>query len=238
MIDLAMGSGSSLMPWADDRATVEESYSSVARERPAEADRAAVSIECEIARREDGERQMGIELLVRVGAGDEGALATFYQQFAPVLYGMALKMMRDEKESEDVLQEAFICIWRKAANFNAQLGSAFSWAAMILRNKAIDRLRTRNRVEKLMERAIEETSTDTDCDARSAEEPIFREQRTIVRSALGQLPEEQRQAVDLAFFSGLTHEEIAVRLDTPLGTIKARIRRGLLAMRTLVMEAR
>jgi RNA polymerase sigma-70 factor (ECF subfamily) len=108
---------------------------------------------------------------------------------------------------------------------------------MILRHKAIDRLRSRQRVEKIAARAAEEFAHEFDADESSAVEPIFREQREIVRAALKHLNDEQRQALELAFFSGLTHEEIATQLATPLGTIKTRIRRALIQMRDLVKEA-
>jgi RNA polymerase sigma-70 factor, ECF subfamily len=187
---------------------------------------------------DDPERQVAVDLLARMGVGDELALADFYDRFSPVLYGMALKMMKDESASEDVLQEAFICIWRKAANYNSQLSSPFTWAVMILRNKAIDRLRSRQRVEKIAARAVEAFAHAPDTDELSAEQPFFREQRAIVRSALSQLSEEQRLVIELAFFSGLTHEEIAQQLLMPLGTVKTRIRRTLIQLRDLVEGAR
>jgi RNA polymerase sigma-70 factor (ECF subfamily) len=105
---------------------------------------------------------------------------------------------------------------------------------MIVRNKAIDRLRVRQRSERLRERAEESLVQQTD--ESSAEEPALRERSAIVRSALQQIPQEQREALELAFFGGLTHEEIAERLTTPLGTIKARIRRGLLRLRDFLHE--
>ena len=184
------------------------------------------------------ERQRAVGLIERMAAGDEAALAAFYQDFAPTLYGLALKMMKDEKEAEDVLQEGFIYIWRKAAAYNPQLNSPFGWAVMIVRNKAIDRIRSRRRVERIVERVTAEFSHFADADERSVDEPVFSEQRTIVRAGLAHIPEEQRQAIELAFFSGLTHEEIAAHLATPLGTIKARIRRGLIRMRDLVKGTR
>ena len=184
------------------------------------------------------ERQRAVGLIERMAAGDEAALAAFYQDFAPTLYGLALKMMKDEKEAEDVLQEGFIYIWRKAAAYNPQLNSPFGWAVMIVRNKAIDRIRSRRRVERIVERVTVEFSHFADADERSADEPVFSEQRAIVRAGLAHIPEEQRQAIELAFFSGLTHEEIAAHLATPLGTIKARIRRGLIRMRDLVKGTR
>jgi RNA polymerase sigma-70 factor (ECF subfamily) len=184
------------------------------------------------------ERQQAVEMIERMVLGDETALAAFYQQFAPVLYGLALKMMKHEKDAEDVLQEGFVYIWRKAASYNPQLNSPFSWAVMIVRNKAIDRIRSRQSVARIVERATVEFSHSAKADERSADEPMFSEQRAIVRSALAQIPQEQRQAIELAFFGGLTHEEIAAQLATPLGTIKARIRRGMIRMRELVMEDR
>ena len=186
----------------------------------------------------DTERQRAVELIERMAAGDEAALADFYQRFAPTLYGLAMKMLDDEKEAEDVLQEGFIYLWRKAAAYNPQLGSPFSWAVMIVRHKAIDRIRSRRRAERIVDRAMVEFSHFAETDERSADEPVFGEQRAIVRAALAQMPVEQRQALELAFFSGLTHEEIAAHLATPLGTIKARIRRGLIRMRDFVREAR
>ncbi|MDR3456559.1 MAG: sigma-70 family RNA polymerase sigma factor [Verrucomicrobiae bacterium] len=186
----------------------------------------------------DPERKLVEALISRMAAGDQGALADFYDRFSPTLFGLALRILKDEVESEDVLQDAFLYIWNKASTYNPELSSPFSWSVMIVRNKAIDRLRSRQRVEKIIERATAEFSHAADFDAQSAEEPFFREQRGIVRSALTRLPEEQRQALNLAFFGGLTHEEIAKQLNTPAGTIKSRIRRGLIDLRDLVAEAR
>jgi RNA polymerase sigma-70 factor (ECF subfamily) len=143
-------------------------------------------------------------------------------------------MMNDAKEAEDVLQEGFTYIWRRAGSFDPSRSTAFAWAVMIVRNKAIDRLRVRQRGERLRERA--EQSFVLERDETSAQEPTLRERSAIVRSALQQIPQEQREALELAFFGGLTHEEIADRLTTPLGTIKARIRRGLLKLRDYLHE--
>jgi RNA polymerase sigma-70 factor (ECF subfamily) len=184
------------------------------------------------------ERQQAVEMIERMAGGDEAALAAFYERFAPLLYGLALKMMKDEKDAEDVVQEGFVYIWRKAAAYNPQMISPFSWAVMVVRNKAIDRIRSRLRVARIVERATAEFSHSAEADERSANEPLFSEQRALVRTALAQIPEEQRQAIELAFFSGLTHEEIAAHLTTPLGTIKARIRRGMIHMRELLVEER
>jgi RNA polymerase sigma-70 factor (ECF subfamily) len=226
---------------ADAKRTHVDAAQTLVGEDFSERDAAAISAKKGPVRKftalDDPERKEIEALIKRMSVGDQGALSAFYDRFSATLFGLALRMLKDEMESEDVLQDAFLYIWNKAATYNPELSSPFSWAVMIVRNKAIDRLRSRHRVEKIVERATEEFSHTLDFDARSAEEPFFREQRGIVRSALAKLPTEQRQALNLAFFGGLTHEEIAAHLNTPAGTIKSRIRRGLLELRGLVAEA-
>ena len=177
------------------------------------------------------EDQYNAELLRRIALGDEAALATLYDRFSPVLYGLALRIMNDVTEAEDVVQEAFIYIWCRAGSFDSTRSSAIAWAVMIVRNKAIDKLRVRLRGERLRERVDSFPESFPNRDDQSAQEPLFRERRTEVLAALSAVPPEQRQALELAFLSGLTHEQIAAQLGTPLGTIKARIRRGLLRLR-------
>jgi RNA polymerase sigma-70 factor, ECF subfamily len=186
----------------------------------------------------DSVNKQTMGLMERIATGDEAALAELYRQLAPTLMGLALKMIGDQKEAEDVLQEGFIYIWRKAADYNPLLGRPTSWAARIMRSKAIDRLRVRRRNERLVERATIEFTHSPDTEETSAEDLIFGEKRAVVQAALGQIPPEQRQALELAFFGGLTQKEIAIRLAVPLGTIKARIRRGLIRLRDYIMESR
>jgi RNA polymerase sigma-70 factor, ECF subfamily len=169
------------------------------------------------------------ELLSRIAQGDEAAFARFYDQFAHGLYSLVYKILNDEKETEDVLQEGFAQIWKKASTYDGNRSSAFTWAVMIMRNKAIDHIRSRQRQNRLVEEAALEFSHDDD--AREDDGVAQNENRTIVRSALNKIPADQRQAIDLAFFSGLTQMQIAEKLGEPLGTVKARIRRGLLKLR-------
>ena len=183
---------------------------------------------------DDPESKFEANLISRIADGDESAFATLYQRLSSSLYGMAYRMTNDAKEAEDVLQEGFTYIWRRARSFDPSRSTPFAWAVMIVRNKAIDRLRVRQRSERLRERA--EQSLVQERDESSAEEPALRERSAIVRSALQQIPQEQREALELAFFGGLTHEQIADRLTIPLGTIKARIRRGLLKLRDVLQE--
>jgi RNA polymerase sigma-70 factor (ECF subfamily) len=184
----------------------------------------------------DAERQLDAELLRQVAAGDEAAYARLYDRFSPGLYSLVFKMVRDEKEAEDILQEGFTHIWRRATTYDPARSSAFTWAVMVFRNKAIDRLRVRQRRERTVVKAAGDTTRFPESDVRSAETPALHEQQRLVRSALEQIPSDQKQAVELAFFGGLTHEQIAARLATPLGTIKARIRRGLLRLRDCLKE--
>ena len=177
------------------------------------------------------EEQYNVELIRRVANGDEAAFASLYDRLSPVLYGTALRIMNDAGEAEDVLQDGFLYIWRQANAFDPSRGSFFAWVVMIVRNKAIDKLRVRQRGERLYERVTSFPELFSDRDEQSALEPVLRERQSEVRSALSEVSPEQRQALELSYFSGLTHEQIAARLGAPLGTVKARIRRGLLRLR-------
>ncbi len=173
-----------------------------------------------------------IRWLRATAAGDEGAFRQLYRRFAPTLYGMVYRITRDEVEAQDVLQEGFLYIWRRAGEFDERLSSPFAWCVMILRHKAIDRLRSRQRFHRLRERAGEETlATGEELDTRSAEAPALHDQREQVRAALGTVPEDHRRLLEMAFFEGLTHEQIAQKTAVPLGTVKTQIRRSLLRLR-------
>lgn len=186
----------------------------------------------------DAERQLDADLLTRIAAGDESAFGRLYDRFAPGLYSLVLRMVRDEKEAEDVLQEGFAHVWRRASTYDPARSSAFTWAVMVFRNKAIDRMRVRQRRDRAVDRASENPLLFPAQDDRSAEVPALHERQAQVRAALAEIPEEQKLAVELAFFGGFTHEQIAEKLGTPLGTIKARIRRGLLRLRESLEETK
>lgn len=178
------------------------------------------------------------ELMQRLVGGDEGAFASFYRRFSPGLFSMIYHILQDQKESEDVLQEAFVQMWKKAASYDALRSGLFTWAVMISRNKAIDRLRSRQRRSRTFEAAAEELKAVPPESGEQADEVLDQtEERGRVRAALSKLPGAQREAIDLAFFSGLTQTEISSKLGAPLGTVKARIRRGLLALRDVLGDA-
>ena len=185
---------------------------------------------------DEAEDQFNVDLLRRIAQGDEAAFAVFYDRFSPTLYGVAFRMTNDTGNAEDVLQEGMSYIWQKAALFDSSRSSVFGWAVMIVRNKAIDKLRARRRGERIRERLTKSLDRHAIQDDTSAREPLYRERRDRVRSALSEISSDQRQALELSFFSDLTHEEIAAKLGAPLGTVKARIRRGLLRLRQVIQR--
>jgi RNA polymerase sigma-70 factor (ECF subfamily) len=170
------------------------------------------------------------ELLRRIAAGDRPAFAEFYDRHATLMFSVACKILHDAGEAEDVLQEAFLQVWEKAGNFDPQLGKAASWAVILARNKSIDRIRASQRRARLAEAAgVEHAATGAEDTVNQAIHG--REKAKLIQSAIGALPADQRRAIELAFFSGLTQNEISEELHEPLGTVKARIRRGLLKLR-------
>ena len=171
------------------------------------------------------------QLLRRIAARDRQALAEFYDQTAGTLFSTAIRILGDAHEAEEVIQDAFVQIWGKAATFDAALGKPFYWALSITRNRAIDRLRARQRRVRLADELHEAAVTESPPFAPLIQRVHSQEDLAAVRSAVNGLPGEQRQAIDMAFFGGMTHAEIAEALQEPLGTIKARIRRGMLKLR-------
>jgi RNA polymerase sigma-70 factor (ECF subfamily) len=152
-------------------------------------------------------------------AGNSLAFGAAYDEYAPVLYGLLLRIVRDPGDAQEILQETFLAGWKDARKFDASRGSELAWLISMARSRAIDRLRARQRRadrEEDAAREISRVSSDVD-------DPVtFREIRTAVRSALQELPEAQRSALELAYFGGLSQSEIASRLNEPLGTIKTR----------------
>lgn len=180
----------------------------------------------------DRQREDG-ELIRRMAAGDKAACAALYDRFSRPLYSVALRILNDQAEAEDIVQDVFLALWEKAGSFVSTRGSAFGWAITLTRNRAIDRLRTRRRRANLLSESFagDLPGAGTSAESDSADELVLKEKSGAVRAALATLPAEQVRALELAFFSGLTQQEIAARLSEPLGTVKARIRRGLLKLR-------
>jgi RNA polymerase sigma-70 factor (ECF subfamily) len=176
------------------------------------------------------------ETLARVVGGDQRAFTELYDRLSGPLYSLAVRMLGDAIEAQDALQDAFLQIWRRAATYDAEQSSVFSWAVLLTRSKVIDRLRARGRRLRVVSSSIDDDEAQArGADASTAESAADTADRNDeagrVRSVLSKLPAEEREAIELAFFSDLSHHEIAAQLGQPLGTIKARIRRGLLKLR-------
>jgi RNA polymerase sigma-70 factor, ECF subfamily len=178
------------------------------------------------------QNQDAIALIERIRGGERAAFIGFYDRYSPLLFSVAAKVLGDRKEAEDVLQEIMLVIWNKAGDYDPQLGTLSSWAVALIRNKALDRLRARTRRLRLIEEAAILAEDSDVTSYPSANEIVHgRERAELLRDAMKDLPADQRMAIELAFFTGLSQTDIAARLQQPLGTIKARIRRGMLRLR-------
>jgi RNA polymerase sigma-70 factor, ECF subfamily len=167
-----------------------------------------------------------------VARSDQEALAELYDRFGRVAYGLALRMLRDEKLAEDAVQEGFLTAWRNADRFMPERAKASTWLLTFVHRRAVDLVRReeRRRTEPLPERS-EPAATD------SAEDDAWlRFERERVQTALQQLPDQQREALELAYYGGFTQAELAERLGQPVGTIKSRMFAGLARLRELLAE--
>jgi RNA polymerase sigma-70 factor (ECF subfamily) len=184
---------------------------------------------------DESQQTIDRETLARVVSRDQLAFSELYDRLSGPLYSLALRMLGDATEAQDALQDAFVQIWRRAATYDAEQSSVFSWAVLLTRSKVIDRLRSRGRRLRVVVSSDDndpQVPTGDASTAESAADTADRNEEAVrVRSVLNQLPAEQREAIELAFFGDLSHHEIAAQLEQPLGTIKARIRRGLLKLR-------
>jgi len=163
------------------------------------------------------------ELMRGVVRRERAAFAALYDRTAPQLFGIALRILRQREEAEDVLQEAFVAVWDRAASFDPERGSVMTWLVTVLRHRAIDRRRRRAHLEDRLgseEDLLALTAAATDETDRGAS-------LAALQKCLGELEQQPRQAVLLAYAYGYTHEELAKRLTTPIGTVKSWVRRSL-----------
>ena len=176
------------------------------------------------------------EMIARIGRRDQSAFSALYDRLSGPLYSLAMKMLGDPAEAQDALQDVFLQIWSRAGTYDPEKSSVFSWAVLLTRSRAIDRLRARDRrLRVVVESTTDENkiaeATNASTVESAADTANKKDEAAHVRSLLNNLPEDQRQAIELAFFGHRTHHEIAAQLGQPLGTVKARIRRGLLKLR-------
>jgi RNA polymerase sigma-70 factor (ECF subfamily) len=163
-------------------------------------------------------------MVTALKAGDQSAVAQLYDRYSAVVYAVALRVLGDTGAAEDVLQEVFLQLWRNPGAFDAARGSLAPWLAVIARNRAIDFLRKR-KPETDLEDVIISVAPDL---ARDADRARAAEK---VRGVIGAMPPPQRSALEMAYFEGMSHSEIASKTGEPLGTIKTRIRAGLITLR-------
>jgi len=166
------------------------------------------------------------ELAAALAAGSQEALAELYDRYAPLAYGVALRVLGDTARAEDVVQEAFMRVWDGAASFDARRGSLRTWLLAAVRNRAIDHMRGRashERKEMELRPDVPEVNPRFD----PWRQVSLALEHSAVVDALGSIPAEQRRALELAFFGGYTHREIAEMTRVPLGTVKGRMRLGL-----------
>ena len=171
-----------------------------------------------------------LALIGRVGRGDQAALASLYDQTSSLIHGLALKILSDESAAEDVTLDVYLQAFRQASSYDPERGSPLGWLLTFARSRAIDRLRSdarRRRREVPLETLEAARATSSD----PAESAVGGEARRAVREALAALTPEQRWPIELAYYTGMSHSEIAEALGQPLGTIKTRIRTGMLALR-------
>jgi RNA polymerase sigma factor (sigma-70 family) len=173
-------------------------------------------------------------LVALVARGDEAALGELYDRIGRIAYGLALRILRDDRLAEDAVQEGFLAVWRSAAAFRAERAKASTWILTLVHRRAVDLVRReeRRRAEPLSEETAAGGTTEA-----TDEAAWLRFERERVQTALGQLPDVQREALELAYYGGFSQSELAERLGVPLGTIKSRMFAGLARLRELLDES-
>lgn len=183
----------------------------------------------------DADRLIDVRLVDRIRAGDSDALGELYDRYAASALAVALRVVADRQEAEDVVHDAFVTVWRKIARFDAERGSLRAWLMTVVRNRAIDRIRARRPITDV-----------TDADERSLlrtgpnptwEQALLQVSAADLRTALDELPDEQRRAVELAYFEGHTYREVAELTRVPPGTANGRLRLALAKLREALGES-
>ena len=167
--------------------------------------------------------------IARVAEGDQAAFASLYDVLAPSVYGVVRRVLRDPSQAEEVTQEIFVEIWKQAARYDVERGGVRTWALTIAHRRAVDRVRS-EQSHRDRQRAVGAASLEVR--ATPEDDAIDADDRNRARDAMATLPAVQREALELAFYDGLTHVQIADRLGVALGTVKTRIRDGLIRLRT------
>ncbi|MFN0119398.1 MAG: sigma-70 family RNA polymerase sigma factor [Blastocatellia bacterium] len=169
-------------------------------------------------------------VITRMAAGDQAALSELYDNTSRLVFGLALRVLNDRATAEEVMLDVYTQVWRQAASYNEQRGTPMAWLMTIARSRAIDRLRAGWQAQQRNEPLETAYGAHTNDDSPE-EATAIAERRRLVRRALGDIPADQRELIELAYYSGLSHSEIALQTGLPLGTVKTRIRLGMLKLR-------
>ena len=184
---------------------------------------------------EHDDRTIELDLLARIAQRERVAFEELYTRYSNILYATAMKFLKQDADAQDVVQDVFIQIWDKAKLYDPAKGKPLTWALTLTRNRSIDRIRAIQRRGRLREDFEKETVVDESAGIREALSGVdASEKNQILRDAVQRLSPEQRKVIELAFFGGLTQNEVANRLGEPLGTVKARARRGLMKLKELL----
>ena len=180
--------------------------------------------------------QEWIELIRKVSEGDQSALATLYDTTNRLVFGLILRIVNDWATAEEVSLDVYTQVWRKADTYDGKRGTPLAWLMTIARSRAIDRIRS-GKKEQQSKEPLESVGEVTATGSSPEEDTAISERKRMVRSALGTLSPEQREVIELAYYSGLSHSEIAAHLGQPLGTVKTRTRLGMMKLREILRPA-
>jgi RNA polymerase sigma-70 factor, ECF subfamily len=174
-------------------------------------------------------------LIQRIAQKDSASFQTFYRKYSGLVFTAIANVLNDHHDAEDVMQEVLVQIWNKAHLYEPRKGKPLTWITTMARNRAIDKIRSKQRRSRLNDDFESESRTEQpEFEESSADQCEVLERNRIVRSAVAKLTDDQKEAIELAYFSGLTQAEVADKLNEPLGTVKARIRRGVTRLEALV----
>jgi len=183
------------------------------------------------------ERAYEADLMKRVSSRDQAAFAELSEKYSALIFSTAFKVLNHYEDTEDVMNEVLTTIWKKAETYHPKKGSLVTWICTTARNRAIDRVRSVQRRSALYDKYEEKLEGDTPEKRTSGREDLYRsDARQVLQSAVVSLSPEQREVIELAYFEGLTQKQIAERINSPLGTVKARIRRGVERLRLSIND--
>jgi len=183
-------------------------------------------------------KEKGQELMNRVQNGDSKALRQIYGSYKSILFGLIVSILKDREEAEDCLQEVFTQLWEKADRFDASKGNLYSFIVTMARNKAIDRIRSRAyKDSKQEDHTISDFSLTPESDFNNPEEDLeLTERANLVRSALQKLSSKEREVLKVAYYGGMSQTEISEKMEIPLGTVKYRMRQGMIKLKDFLKQ--